>query len=200
MARGSRLRYCVKARTLNCPLFSGLRTMIIKAMLSAVTALLLSQPASAAAKQDSGERSVATSLSTCRSIAASANRLACYDGAVAAFEAAQANGEIAVVDRKAVNTARNRLFGLDGGAFPNLFGGGDAEDLEEIETTLVRAVQSSDGSWTFSLENGTVWRQIDSYNSYIRSQPGQAVRIRRAALGSYLMNVGNSRALRVKRQ
>lgn len=142
-----------------------------------------------------------TELLACGDVGDPVARLTCYDAKSQALKGAQARGEIAVVDRQEVTTVRNRLFGLGGSAFPNLFGGGgDAEELEQIETTLVKANQSGDGSWSFTLENGTVWRQIDSQNAYIRGRPGQTVRIRRAALGSYLMNVGTSRALRVRRQ
>ncbi len=176
--------------------------MISRCVFVVFASFAFASPTLASGMQDEQNRPAAiTELLACSEVRESPARLICYDAATTAFKAAQSRGEIAVVDRKEVDIARNRLFGLDGGAFPNLFGGGgDSEGLGQIETTLVRAVETSDGTWTFTLENGTVWRQIDSQNAYVRRQPGQPVRIRRAAMGSYLMNVGDARALRVRRQ
>jgi len=57
-----------------------------------------------------------------------------------------------------------------------------------------------DGKWLFRLEDGSEWRQIDSGTVRFRERQGGPVRIRRASLGSYLMTIGNSRAVRVRRQ
>ena len=139
-------------------------------------------------------------LVACRQITEAQARLACYDAAVSDFDAAQRQGEVVVVDRAQVTQARRQLFGFQ---LPSvtLFDQGDRpEALDAIETTLVRAGQSSEGRWVFTLADESVWRQVDTERVNFRNRQGEPVRVRRAALGSFLMTVGNSRAVRVRRQ
>ncbi len=84
---------------------------------------------------------------------------------------------------------------------PDLFQRGEQPDtLDAIETSLTRAGQYAEGKWTFTLADGSIWRQIDSEPVRFRNREGQAVRVRRAALGSFLLTVDGSRAVRVRRQ
>ena len=139
-------------------------------------------------------------LMACRELTADAARLSCYDAAVSAFESAQQQGDVVVVDRAQVSEARRQLFGF---ALPRvtLFDQDErAAPVDAIETTLVRATQTGEGRWVFTLADDGVWRQIDSERVTFRNRPGVAVRIRRAALGSYLMTLEGSRAVRVRRQ
>jgi hypothetical protein len=77
-----------------------------------------------------------------------------------------------------------------------MMSGGPA--LETVETTLVSANQS-DG-WVFRLADGSVWRQVDTTALNFRPREGMPVRIRRAAVGSYMLKVGDSPAVRARRQ
>lgn len=143
---------------------------------------------------------VLSRLVECRAITASEARLACYDAAASALDSAEREGQVVVVDRAQVTAARRQLFGFQ---LPSitLFDQGDAaEPINQIETTLTRAQLVGEGRWLFSLADGTVWRQIDSERVNFRNQAGEAVRVRRASLGSYLLTTGGSRAVRVRRQ
>lgn len=136
----------------------------------------------------------------CRAVADSAARLACYDGATEALDSAEREGQVVVVDRAQVSAARRQLFGFQ---LPSitLFDQGERVDpINEIETTLTRAVLVGEGRWLFTLADGTVWRQIDSENVNFRNRAGEPVRVRKASLGSYLLTSGGSRAVRVRRQ
>ena len=139
-------------------------------------------------------------LVACRQIAAADARLACYDAAVSRFEDAQRQGDVVVVDRSQVNQARRQLFGFQLPSVTLFDQGERPENIEAIETTLVRAGQSGEGRWLFTLADESVWRQVDTERVTFRNRQGEEVRVRRAALGSYLMTVGNSRAVRVRRQ
>lgn len=136
----------------------------------------------------------------CRAIAAEAERLACYDREVATLDQAQASGELLAMDRSQVRRTRRSLFGL---TVPNLgIFGDDNEDEEEasrIETTIRSATQNANGKWIIELADGARWLQIDSMNLNIRPRQGQPIRIRRAAMGSYLANVNNQTAIRMRR-
>lgn len=139
-------------------------------------------------------------LTACRTVAEDAARLACYDAAAAAFDTAERQGELVVIDRAAVNETRRQLFGFEMPTLPRLFGNGAGEDLDAIETTLERASLSGENRWVFRLADGSVWRQIDSERVRFDNRAGEPVRVRKASLGSFLMTVGDSRAVRVRRQ
>ncbi len=134
----------------------------------------------------------------CRAIAAAEERLACFDREVAAMEAAQASGQLVAMDLQQVRRTRRSLFGL---ALPdlNIFGDDSDDEASSIETTIRSARQGPDGKWVIQLEDGARWAQIDSRDLAIWPRAGHPIRIRRAAMGSYLANVNNQTAIRVRR-
>jgi hypothetical protein len=139
-------------------------------------------------------------LLACRAVTETAARLSCFDAAAAALETDYATGSVVVVDRDQMDRARRDTFGLDLPTLPRLFGSRAGAELEEIETTLASARQNGREEWIFRLADGSTWIQTDSASVQFRNRPDQPVRIRRAALGSFLMTVGGSRAIRVRRQ
>ena len=168
-----------------------------------IFAVLAAAAAPAAAQEPEPERPEAlTRLVECRNVPSEAERLACYDREVAAFEAAERSRELVVMDRQQVRRTRRTLFGL---ALPdlNIFGD-DNEDEEEgasqIETTLRSAAEDPYGKWILVLEDGARWRQIDSRTLAREPRGGQTIRIRRAAMGSYLANIDGQIAIRVRRE
>jgi hypothetical protein len=134
----------------------------------------------------------------CRAIAGAEERLACFDREVAAMEAARASGQLVAMDRQQVRRTRSSLFGL---ALPdlNIFGDDSDDEAASIDTTIRSARQAPDGKWVIQLEDGARWAQTDSRNLAIYPRAGQRIRIRRAAMGSYLANVANQVAIRVRR-
>lgn len=139
-------------------------------------------------------------LLVCREIAATDARLACFDAAAAAFDTAEQQGEVTVIDRARARETRTRLFGLDLDN-ANLFGRLRQDDpVDEIETTLTSARQDGRGQWTFVLADGSIWRQIDNERVTARTSAGVPVRIRQGAVGSYLLSVGGSRSVRARRE
>jgi len=157
--------------------------------------VLQAAPGEAATRPDLLQRLVA-----CRAETVDAARLACFDAAVAALDAAERSGEVTVVDREQVRAARRSLFGIEGGDL-NIFRGrgGDEAGDSTLETRLASAGQGRDG-WRFTLEDGSVWRQIDSERLGVTPRAGQPVTIRRGAIGSYLLSVNGARSLRVRRE
>ena len=137
-------------------------------------------------------------LSECQYLSDSAQRLACYDERMASLRAAANTGEVVIVERAQVDQARRAVFGLSAPSLPSVLGD---DTIESLETTLTQATPALNGAWVFHLADGSVWRQIDNTRiTNPRSRQGEDVRVRRAALGSYFLNFGSSRAVRVRRE
>ena len=112
--------------------------------------------------------------------------------------AAEAASEIRVVDRQQVRSTRRSLFGL---TLPdlNIFGGDADDPMNEINGTIRSVNQLGDGKWAFTLDDGARWVQIDSRDLSSYPRVGHSVRIRRAAMGSFLANINRNTAIRVRR-
>ena len=142
-------------------------------------------------------------LVRCRTVADAGARLACFDNAAAALQAATERRDVVVVDRAQVRESRRRLFGLALPRLPIFGGSADEEDEEEIraiESDIVSAYQAGYGRWVVRLEDGSTWVQVDDNVIAARPRVGQAVRVSRGALGSYTMRVNGQPGVRVRRQ
>ena len=168
---------------------------------------LLAGASASAAAQDgrtvAPERpEVLNRLTACRAVADPAQRLACFDQQVAALEAAEAAREIAVVDRQQIRRTRRSLFGL---RLPDLgiFGDDDDRDADgagvnEITSTIRSVYSGSDGRMHYALEDNSVWVQTEGRIGR-RPRAGEAVRVRRGPLGSFILNVAERPGVRVVR-
>lgn len=163
-------------------------------------ALALAAPAAARDKTPPPAPQAYKDLVACKAIADPAARLACFDAQVGKLEQATAAGEVVVTDRAAVRETKKGLFGFK---LPTLglFGGGDEDkdEVKEIQGTVASARTFGYGAWRITLEDGSVWEQTDSERLVFDPRKGDKVRIYRAALGSFRMNVDGQRAIRVRR-
>jgi hypothetical protein len=141
-------------------------------------------------------------LIDCRGIADNVQRLACYDRSVGAMEEAEKKKDLVVVDRKEIRETKKSLFGF---TLPklSLFSSGNekedaADEVQEIESTVVGARMTKAGDWTLSLANDAgTWNTMGVLKA--PPQAGDKVKIRKASLGSYLGSVGISRGVRFRR-
>ncbi|MGQ0558982.1 MAG: hypothetical protein ACT4OE_05265 [Sphingosinicella sp.] len=166
-------------------------------------ALAATAPTPLFAQARASERpEVLTRIIACREIGDERQRLACFDAQVAALQAAEANREIAVVDREQVRRTRRSLFGL---AIPDLgiFGGDDddeeseEEGFNQINSRVGSSYVGPDGRLVLVLEEGGTWVQTDGRRT--RARTGEAIRIRRGILGSFIANVEERPGVRVVR-
>jgi hypothetical protein len=135
----------------------------------------------------------------CGKIADDGERLKCFDAAVAKMTEAEKSGDLVAIDREQRRAVTRQAFGF---ALPSLtmFDRGDKSDeADRLTETLAASWQTSDGKWVFRLQNGAVWRQIDDNYLSRDPHPGSAIVIRRAMLGSYILNVDGQPALKVHR-
>jgi hypothetical protein len=155
--------------------------------------------AGVAAPAPVGDSAILKPLLDCRALADPAARLACFDTAAGGLRQAQAQGDIVVVDKDQMRTARRQAFGL---TLPSLAmfsrGVSDAE-LDTLTAVVQSAGHGPDGRWVIALEGGAVWRQIDDAPMARSPKAGSRADIRKGALGSFFMNLDGQRAIRVHR-
>jgi hypothetical protein len=176
--------------------------MVVRLSLMAAITLTIASGAAAAAPKNSPTQPPPPGfarLLACQSIRDNVQRLACYDREVTGVGTANARGDLVVMDREQVRKTRRSLFGL---SLPDLgvFGGGELPgDATVLETRIKQTRQGPDGKWWFYLAEGGSWLQLDRREFIVDPAPGQPVRIKRGALGSYMMNVNKQLAISVHR-
>lgn len=143
-------------------------------------------------------------LTECRRIEEIVERVICYDKIVDlrfpmdSREKAETSRAPEIVETDAAPDAQS------------LFGKNDAEanrivetsmainQISQIEAKVTDVRKSAYKKLTVTLDNGQIWRQIDSQSIPLRS--GETVVVREASLGSFLMEKkSSSRRIRVKR-
>ncbi len=170
----------------------------------AFAALMLVAASPLAAQDDKGESAYVTALRACQAKTDPADRLACYDTAVASIVAASSEGEVRVVDREEVRQTRRKLFGF---ALPDLgiFGGrSDKEDPEQEQefTTLqttIASVRQSAGTYVIVTQEGAEWRLDELPTRLMKPKPGQPLEIRKGALSSYVLRINGQKGVKGRR-
>jgi hypothetical protein len=132
----------------------------------------------------------------CRKLADAAERLACFDKAVAELDTAEREQRVVVVDKEQVQQARRSVFGLK---LPKirLFGNGN-DELAEVEMTLTSVTRQRDGTLAFTVDDGARWVQTDD-KMVVGVKAGGKVTLKRGALGSFFARFHGSTAARVQR-
>lgn len=149
--------------------------------------LLCSMPASAAEPI-----AMPPEFLACSRIQQNGERLACYDRAIAYL---QRPGE------HVPTPSAESSFGLQASVTETR---AEKASSEQSEATLssvtasISDVSSMQDGLRIALDNGQTWRQITGSTTFA-PKPGDRVTIRRGAFGSFLMDVPNGPALRVRR-
>ncbi|MEO8455916.1 MAG: hypothetical protein ABI454_12230 [Sphingomicrobium sp.] len=134
----------------------------------------------------------------CRSIADSAQRLACYDREAAAVSKAIASKDLVVIDKARATAAKRSLFGFSIPNFGGLFGGND-NDVKQIESTIASVGHNAEGGWLLKLADGSTWTQIDDAELGLPPERGEKVTVSRGSLGSFYIQLGKQPGFKVKR-
>lgn len=138
-------------------------------------------------------------LAECAKLTDSAARLACYDKAAHALDQAEAKGDVVVVDREQARKVRRQAFGFVLPSISLFERGEKPEDILSNETTVVSAHKALTGKWVLKLDDGSTWSQVDLTDIPIDPRAGDKVKIKKAAMGSYLATIANQREVRVHR-
>ncbi|HWW65129.1 MAG TPA: hypothetical protein VNZ43_10250 [Sphingomonadaceae bacterium] len=178
-----------------------------KACLAMAAATILSGGISLAgpALAQGGDSARLQAIEACGSIADKSDRLACYDSAArpAAAPAVPAPA------RTAPATSASRTSTASAAPVGDSFGSEMVENrrplaeraqpVEEIRAEVVSATDNGVGHWTIALKDGARWQMTERGVNFLPPRPGETIRIRRGALGSYLMHVRHQPAVRVTR-
>ena len=139
------------------------------------------------------------SVIDCRKLTDGAQRLACYDAAVAKMDEAETRGDLVTLDRDQRQAARRQAFGFSIPAFTMFDRGEKPEAINKVTDTVASVSMTPQGRWVLRMQDGAVWRQIDEEQLYKKPHAGSVVEIHKASLGSFMMNVDNQPAIRVHR-
>lgn len=145
------------------------------------------------------EPSVIAALKACRSITADAERLACYDKAAQSVTKAQETGDVIIIDKQTARAARRQAFGLELPTLSILDKGADKSETEKLQAVVKSARVDAEQRLVVTLEDGAIWRQIDDTMLGKPPKAGDAIEVRKAAMGSYMMKIGSQPAIRVRR-
>ncbi len=154
----------------------------------------------------------------CSSLRGEKARLKCYEASIpalrAAFPEAQIEADTMAKALAQKNEAEAREeFGLRAAEMEaqspfeiEAFGEEDlqasaktkSEEIDSLSASVVEIARTAHGKIVVVLDNGQVWRQLDSDSSaplIPKTAQGLPVRLKKAAFGSYTIRIGNSRDL-----
>lgn len=168
------------------------------ALVIATAAFLVGTPAVALKPAASGNSKQVQQLLSCRSLADTAQRLACFDRESAAMEGAIARKDLVFIDRERATATKKALFGFSVPSFGGLFGGDD-DEVKQIEGVIASAKFTPHIGWKIRLVDKSVWTQTDDTQLGIAPKPGNKVIIRRGTLGAFRMSIDGQPGLKVQR-
>lgn len=151
-----------------------------------------------AAEKDINRPQVYSDVVACRAIGDSAARLKCFDAASQALVDATENRQIVLLDRSEVRKTKRSLFGF---ALPNIPFFGESDDVQnaefqQIEGDLAGVQEIANGRYQFTVKDSGTWQTTEGSWTILRD--GQKFKIKRSALGGYMMVI-NNRGIRVRR-
>lgn len=139
-------------------------------------------------------------LLDCKALTDPAERLACYDKATDTLQAAEAKGDVVVIDRGQVRQARRAAFGFNFQMPSFMTKGEKPEELTRLEATVASFRYNQDGKLVVKFDDGATWVQIDSNRLRKGPAAGTKVELRTASMGSYFMKIPGLDTIRVRRE
>lgn len=153
---------------------------------------------------------VLTKLYSCKSITDSTARLKCYDQNIGFVETAQETGNLIAIDKAGARKIQKESFGFNIPSIPKLgfFGNkktkgekssGD-DGFQTVTLEIMSAKKLANGRYQFKLKNDQIWVQTEvSRVPIISKKRTNMIRIKKAALGSFIAQINGSGGIRVKR-
>jgi hypothetical protein len=174
--------------------------MLAAAVVIAAGALPLASPVLAQRAMADAER--LRLMGECDTIKDEARRLACYDAAVRRGRASLGAGQQGMLPGLPAAQARSpqQAFGMTPGLERNLrVATPRTAEADEITAKVAAAADRGAGLWRITLTDGARWQFTEGQHGFQPPARGESVRVRKAAMGSYLMYVGRQPSVRVVR-
>ena len=178
----------------------GVRARIVATGAAIVALSVSAAPLAAPAPTEQERAKELQQLLDCKKIGDPTQRLACYDQAAGVLDQAEAKGDIVVVNREQARKVRRQAFGFSLPSMSLFTRGEKPEEIDAADGVIASAHKTLAGKWVMKLQDGAVWAQIDLTEIPIDPKAGDKVRIKKASLGSYMMTIGNQRAVKVHRE
>lgn len=168
-------------------------------------------PVQAAKNQNSFKDSpLFNKLLTCRSINDDVARLHCFDDNIKALDDANTHHDILVVDRAAILARQKQSFGFAPPVLalpkkespsPQSQKKDQATDdvIHEMTDKVSFVSDDGEGHWIIGFSNGARWLQIDDQPVANEPHVGSVVRIRKASFGSFVANIDQQSAIKMRR-
>lgn len=158
-------------------------------------AVIVTQQPSPAAAQSASDR--LSGLRSCTAVKPDAERLACYDREAAAVLSAAQTGEVRIVERQEIERTRRSLFGF---SLPSIgLLGSDSEVPDTLETTITAVRSTGQDAWAIQVAEGSVWQITNAPSRFREPKVGDPIVLKRAALGSFFIRVGNQLGVKGRR-
>jgi hypothetical protein len=138
-------------------------------------------------------------LAGCAEVSERDARLACYEAAAAALKDAERRGDLVIVDRAQADAVRRQSFGFNLPSLTLFDRGERHEPMEAVSARLASATREAGGRWTFRLDDGAAWTQVDSEGLMLQPRPGMRVDVRKGMVGSYFLGLDGHAGVRVRR-
>jgi hypothetical protein len=149
---------------------------------------------------DPPRAAVVQALTDCRKLTDDTARLACYDKAAIAFDQAETQGQVVVIDREQVKAVRRQAFGFN---LPTLHifdrTTKTEEGLDHVELDIDHAYRNAQGRWVLASTNGAVWRQTDDFDIGQEPHKGSKLSIKNGLLGSFFCKIDSTPQMRCER-
>ncbi len=182
-----------------------MHVLMTRFIVSSLAFLALTLPGAAPAE------ALGEELRACRNLTDDQARLACYDAAVDRSRKGADGGPESSTENAAAAVPAEPVVTAESLSQEDLFGKSSkeiersleeatgSERIDSLSATVTRLRKFGYDKVLITLDNGQVWKQIDT--SSLRLRVGDTVDIERAALGSFMLRKeGNNRWMRVSRK
>lgn len=156
-----------------------------------------------AQSQDSATTRGVEMFNQCATITKDAERLQCFDRVTRSMrELPEIRGTASTGparSRSPANAAQQRAdFGLDA-ARQREQRARAPKKLDRVQVRAAAAREFVPNTWAILLEDGAIWEMTEGVPGFRPPVRGETIRIRRGALGGFLLDAGHQAGVRVKR-
>ncbi|HUZ12040.1 MAG TPA: hypothetical protein VMU93_04210 [Caulobacteraceae bacterium] len=113
---------------------------------------------------------------------------------------AEDKGDLVSNDRAQRSAVRRQAFGFSLPSLAIFDRGEKPDEVNRVTEVVASARRGPEGRWVLRMQDGAVWRQTDDADLGRRPHAGSKALIKRAALGSFMMEIDGQAGIRAQRQ